>query len=48
MFQVRKENMRVGPHLALLAEDGVDPARNKINELPTEVKNNSYRPVLHA
>ena len=27
MFLVRKENMCVGPHLALLAEDGVGPAR---------------------
>lgn len=27
MVQLRKENMCVGPHLALLPEDGVDPAR---------------------
>ena len=27
MFQVRKENMCVDPHLALLPEDSVDPAR---------------------
>ena len=27
MFQVRKENLCVGPNLALLPEDGVDPAR---------------------